>query len=211
MFGVGVVCLVQVQYARDSPLRPELVESTYHLYMATKDPHYLTVGKELLFSLQVRPSHAPSPKQHHPHQYHHIYTHRMPEPCPPLSWRPDPVCPLLSLCQNRTRVPCGFASIADVSTRRLDDRMDSFFLAETLKYLYLLFDNALEPDQQHSLFCPLGAPLTPTPAPHPARVGCRERRGRGRDGHDDGARGDDEYNDDVRCRRPHDGPCRRRS
>lgn len=43
-----------ITYARDSPLRPELVESTYHLYMATKDPHYLNVGKELLFALQVR-------------------------------------------------------------------------------------------------------------------------------------------------------------
>lgn len=42
-----------ITYARDSPLRPELVESTYHLYMATKDPHYLNVGKELLFALQV--------------------------------------------------------------------------------------------------------------------------------------------------------------
>ena len=38
------------------------------------------------------------------------------------------------------RVSCGYASLADVNTRRLDDRMDSYFLAETLKYLYLLFN-----------------------------------------------------------------------
>ncbi|KAG2220761.1 hypothetical protein INT45_012254 [Circinella minor] len=41
---------------------------------------------------------------------------------------------------NRTRLPCGFASIGDVRTGRLEDRMESFLLSETLKYLYLLFD-----------------------------------------------------------------------
>lgn len=41
---------------------------------------------------------------------------------------------------NRTRVPCGFASIGDVRSGRLEDRMESFMLSETLKYLYLLFD-----------------------------------------------------------------------
>jgi mannosidase alpha-like ER degradation enhancer 1 len=41
---------------------------------------------------------------------------------------------------NRTRVHCGFASIGDVNTGRLEDRMESFMLSETLKYLYLLFD-----------------------------------------------------------------------
>ncbi|KAI9319623.1 glycoside hydrolase [Dichotomocladium elegans] len=41
---------------------------------------------------------------------------------------------------NRTRLPCGFASIGDVRTGRLEDRMESFLLSETMKYLYLLFD-----------------------------------------------------------------------
>ncbi|KAI7898486.1 glycoside hydrolase [Cokeromyces recurvatus] len=41
---------------------------------------------------------------------------------------------------NRTRLPCGFATIGDVTTGRLEDRMESFMLSETLKYLYLLFD-----------------------------------------------------------------------
>ncbi|KAI8089996.1 glycosyl hydrolase family 47-domain-containing protein [Halteromyces radiatus] len=41
---------------------------------------------------------------------------------------------------NRTRLPCGFASISDLRTGQLDDRMESFMLSETLKYLYLLFD-----------------------------------------------------------------------
>ncbi|KAI7894932.1 glycoside hydrolase [Mucor mucedo] len=75
------------------PLRPEFIESTYHLYLATKDPFYLQVGEMVVEDLN-----------------------------------------------NRTRVPCGFASIGDVQTGRLEDRMESFMLSETLKYLYLLFD-----------------------------------------------------------------------
>uniref|UniRef100_A0A665X196 alpha-1,2-Mannosidase n=1 Tax=Echeneis naucrates TaxID=173247 RepID=A0A665X196_ECHNA len=37
------------------------------------------------------------------------------------------------------RVPCGFAAVQDVRTGAHEDRMDSFFLAEMFKYLYLLF------------------------------------------------------------------------
>jgi mannosidase alpha-like ER degradation enhancer 1 len=40
---------------------------------------------------------------------------------------------------NYTKVLGGFASIRDVDTRELEDRMNSFFLAETCKYLYLLY------------------------------------------------------------------------
>ncbi|UJR32279.1 hypothetical protein I4U23_019744 [Adineta vaga] len=75
------------------PLRPEFVESTYFLYKATGDPHYLEVGRTILNNLE----------QH-------------------------------------ARVPCGYAAISDVSTGQQEDRMDSFVLAETFKYLYLLFD-----------------------------------------------------------------------
>ncbi|CAK8693848.1 unnamed protein product [Clavelina lepadiformis] len=39
-----------------------------------------------------------------------------------------------------SRTECGFASIKDVQDHTLDNRMESFFLAETIKYLYLLFD-----------------------------------------------------------------------
>eukprot|EP01114_Cavostelium_apophysatum_P013152 TRINITY_DN3122_c0_g1_i2.p1 TRINITY_DN3122_c0_g1~~TRINITY_DN3122_c0_g1_i2.p1 ORF type:complete len:632 (-),score=103.87 TRINITY_DN3122_c0_g1_i2:570-2465(-) len=41
---------------------------------------------------------------------------------------------------NITRVNHGFASVRDVETGELEDRMESFFLSETIKYLYLLFD-----------------------------------------------------------------------
>jgi mannosidase alpha-like ER degradation enhancer 3 len=74
------------------PLRPEFLESTYFLYKATNDDHYLEVGKTVLRSLQ-----------------------------------------------NYARVECGFAAVKDVRTGSHEDRMDSFVLAETLKYLYLLF------------------------------------------------------------------------
>uniref|UniRef100_A0A0K0FH31 alpha-1,2-Mannosidase n=1 Tax=Strongyloides venezuelensis TaxID=75913 RepID=A0A0K0FH31_STRVS len=74
-------------------LRPEFIESTYLLYRATKNPFYLSVGREILDSLNLH-----------------------------------------------TRVACGFASVHNVFHKTLEDRMESFFLAETLKYLYLLFD-----------------------------------------------------------------------
>eukprot|EP00035_Acanthoeca_spectabilis_P006217 m.121951 g.121951 ORF g.121951 m.121951 type:complete len:800 (+) comp13403_c2_seq1:180-2579(+) len=38
-----------------------------------------------------------------------------------------------------TKVECGFAAISDVRKKSHEDKMDSFFLAETVKYLYLLF------------------------------------------------------------------------
>ena len=42
------------------------------------------------------------------------------------------------------KTSCGYAHMADVSTQKLVDKMESFFLSETLKYLYLLFDAALD-------------------------------------------------------------------
>ncbi|XP_059093383.1 ER degradation-enhancing alpha-mannosidase-like protein 3 [Tigriopus californicus] len=73
-------------------LRPEFVESTYFLYRATEDPHYLEVGKKVLESLQ-----------------------------------------------KYAKTSCGYATLKDVRTLQKEDRMDSFVLAETFKYLYLLF------------------------------------------------------------------------
>jgi hypothetical protein len=40
---------------------------------------------------------------------------------------------------------CGFAVIRDVLSKEHEDRMESFFLSETLKYLYLLFDEGHSP------------------------------------------------------------------
>lgn len=46
---------------------------------------------------------------------------------------------VLNSLQKFARVPCGYAAVNDVRTRKQEDRMDSFVLSETLKYLYLLF------------------------------------------------------------------------
>uniref|UniRef100_A0A0A9Y2A8 alpha-1,2-Mannosidase n=1 Tax=Lygus hesperus TaxID=30085 RepID=A0A0A9Y2A8_LYGHE len=46
---------------------------------------------------------------------------------------------ILKGLQTHARVPCGYAAVGDIRTGHLDDRMDSFVLAETLKYLFLLF------------------------------------------------------------------------
>jgi mannosidase alpha-like ER degradation enhancer 1 len=39
------------------------------------------------------------------------------------------------------RVSCGYASLLSVKSKKRDNRMESFFLSETLMYLYLLFDS----------------------------------------------------------------------
>lgn len=44
--------------------------------------------------------------------------------------------------QKFNKVACGYAGVQDVRTGQLSDRMESFFLSETVKYLYLLFDEA---------------------------------------------------------------------
>ena len=33
---------------------------------------------------------------------------------------------------------CGYGTVHDVNTKELEDRMESFFLSETVKYLYLV-------------------------------------------------------------------------
>ncbi|CAM9743998.1 unnamed protein product [Ectocarpus sp. 4 AP-2014] len=95
-----------LHYGRDSPLRPELAESTLALYRATGSAKYLRAGEDLLSALQ-----------------------------------------------SNSRVACGYASVGDVDSSRLDDRMDSFFIAETLKYLFLLFDSSLPAKNRKSIFC----------------------------------------------------------
>ncbi|GAB4845611.1 Alpha-mannosidase I mns5 [Ancistrocladus abbreviatus] len=77
------------------PLRPELAESTFYLYQATKDPWYLEVGQSIVKSLNLY-----------------------------------------------TKVEGGFASIRDVTSMQLEDHQHSFFLSETCKYLYLLYDDS---------------------------------------------------------------------
>ncbi|KAF7643964.1 hypothetical protein LDENG_00230450, partial [Lucifuga dentata] len=48
----------------------------------------------------------------------------------------------LESIERIAKTPCGYASVKDLRDHQLDNRMESFFLAETIKYLYLLFDPA---------------------------------------------------------------------
>ncbi|KAI6003911.1 glycoside hydrolase family 47 protein [Pisolithus albus] len=62
----------------------------------------------------------------------------------------------------RSKVECGLSGIQDLRNNARDDRMESFALSETLKYLYLLFDedNRLHNDDSHYVFTTEGHILT---------------------------------------------------
>lgn len=47
---------------------------------------------------------------------------------------------ILRSIQHSAYTPCGYATIEDTRDHTQENRMESFFLAETTKYLYLLFD-----------------------------------------------------------------------
>ena len=48
--------------------------------------------------------------------------------------------------EEHCKTDAGYAAIRDVDTMKQDNRMESFFLAETLKYLYLLQDDTADID-----------------------------------------------------------------
>jgi hypothetical protein len=43
--------------------------------------------------------------------------------------------------ERSAKTECGYATVKDVHKHIIEDRMESFFIAETVKYLYLLFDH----------------------------------------------------------------------
>ncbi|KAH8106187.1 alpha-mannosidase [Cristinia sonorae] len=63
---------------------------------------------------------------------------------------------------KRAKVECGLTGISDLLTNARDDRMESFVLSETLKYLYLLFDeeNPLHSDDSNYVLTTEGHLLT---------------------------------------------------
>lgn len=105
------------------------MESTYLLYRATRDPLYLAVGREILHSLR-KCKYVISP-------YFYLKLRYL----------------------NTFRVECGYASVSNVDTYRLEDRMDSYFLSETCKYLYLLFDENNFINRGNYIFTTEGHPL----------------------------------------------------
>ena len=71
--------------------------------------------------------------------------------------------------RRRCWTPCGWADLGDVISGEQRDRMESFFLGETAKYLYLLFDD------DHPLNL-MDAPVVFTTEGHPMIVPSRLRR-----------------------------------
>lgn len=69
----------------------------------------------------------------------------------------------------RCYAPCGWAGLQDVRTGEKQDRMESFFLGETTKYMYLLFD----PD--HALN-KLDAPFVFSTEGHPLIIPRKKRK-----------------------------------
>jgi mannosidase alpha-like ER degradation enhancer 2 len=121
-----------VQHGQKSyPLRPELMESTYWLYKATRDPRYLDAGRDMVASLQYA-----------------------------------------------AKCTCGYCHISDVQFHKQEDHMESFFLAETVKYLWLLFDlasgsdNLVENGPYKYIFSTEGHLLPATPQISLAREYC---------------------------------------
>jgi mannosidase alpha-like ER degradation enhancer 3 len=76
---------------------------------------------------------------------------------------------ILANIKKFTKVRCGFAAIIDVRKKNHEDKMDSFMLAETLKYLYLLFaDKADVPIDLTDYVFTTEAHLLPVTLPAPS-------------------------------------------
>lgn len=97
------------------PLRPEIVESTYFLYQATKDPKYLAMGKQMFEDLV-----------------------------------------------KHCRTDVAYAGLKNVETKEKTDYMHSFWLAETLKYFYLLFADEKKVDIKKVVFNTEAHPIKKT-------------------------------------------------
>eukprot|EP00397_Hematodinium_sp_SG-2012_P007770 GEMP01007820.1.p1 GENE.GEMP01007820.1~~GEMP01007820.1.p1 ORF type:complete len:758 (+),score=160.61 GEMP01007820.1:94-2367(+) len=101
----------QIGPYRDSPLRPELVESTFYLHLQNKSQQYFNMTRQFVNNLNAQ-----------------------------------------------SRVKCGFAGLGDVLKGTLDNRMDSFFISETLTYLYLIARRSFpshmpyDPTKGHGVF-----------------------------------------------------------
>ncbi|QLQ79997.1 hypothetical protein HG537_0C06460 [Torulaspora globosa] len=68
---------------------------------------------------------------------------------------------ILESFKTRFKFACGFGGIQDVVTGEVQDRMETFVLSETLKYLYLLFDedNELHHTRDNMIFSTEAHPM----------------------------------------------------
>lgn len=125
--------------------RPEVAESLFYMWRATRDPAWRDMGWQIWSAIE-RHTRAEGGYRCAPAS---LLGHRRKECALPVHARPS----LMLLHANpplprRPSHPClrSGASDADVVPPPLDDTTQSWFLAETLKYLYLLFapDSALD-------------------------------------------------------------------
>jgi hypothetical protein len=86
-----------VHFGKDAPLRPELIESAFHVFTATRDHALLHAVAGLMKHMQVRAR----------------YSVALARSCLVLR---SLTRPLYSVLQKNTRVRCGFASVADVTS-----------------------------------------------------------------------------------------------
>lgn len=72
---------------------------------------------------------------------------------------------ILESLQTKFKHQCGFGGFQDVTTGEPQDRMETFILSETLKYLYLLFDvdNELHSARDNVIFSTEAHPMWLTP------------------------------------------------
>jgi mannosidase alpha-like ER degradation enhancer 2 len=96
-------------------LRPEIIESAWYLFRATKDPRYLEMGRRFFEDVVAR-----------------------------------------------CRTADGYTTLKSVVTGEKGDLMPSYFLAETLKYLYLLFSPEATFDLDRVVFNTEAHPLRST-------------------------------------------------
>lgn len=85
---------------------------------------------------------------------------------------------VLSDIQRRCWTECGWSGLQDVRTGEKSDRMESFFLGETAKYLYLLFDpeHPLNKLDAAYVFTTEGHPLLIPSKKHPSTAKTRQHQ-----------------------------------
>ncbi|KII66059.1 ER degradation-enhancing alpha-mannosidase-like protein 3 [Thelohanellus kitauei] len=89
----------------DYKQRPEFIESTYYIYLATQDPYYYDIATETIDNVEIF-----------------------------------------------LRTPCGYASVENLTTFKLGDRMETFLVSELFKYLYLMLEPSLPFDLSKYIF-----------------------------------------------------------